>query len=75
MRLLLRYAFELQGFHKINLSVWSQNTGAIECYSACGFREIGRHRDHYWQFDRYHDLIDMEILVDEYASLQSQWFI
>lgn len=35
MRLLLKYAFELQGFHKINLSVWAENTGAIECYKQC----------------------------------------
>lgn len=35
IRLLLKYAFELQGFHKVNLSVWAENTGAIECYKRC----------------------------------------
>ena len=75
MRLLLKYAFELQGFHKVNLYVWAENTGAIECYKRCWFQQIGYHREHYWRFDRYHDVMDMEILVDEYKRLKDEWFV
>lgn len=40
MRLMLQYAFELQGFHKINLYVWADNVGGIKCYEKCGFKYV-----------------------------------
>jgi RimJ/RimL family protein N-acetyltransferase len=73
-RLILQYAFELQGFHKIRLSVWVDNIGGIRCYEKCGFKHIWIHKDHFWNYDHYVDMIDMEILVTEYKILREEWF-
>ena len=45
---MLRYAFEMQGFHKVSLAVRADNLRAISCYEKCGFQEYGHSREHIW---------------------------
>ena len=74
MRLILKYAFEFQWFHKINLYVWGTNIWWIKCYEKCWFTTIWTHKEHFWDYNNYVDVVDMEILVNEYEKLSKDWF-
>ncbi len=74
IRLMLRYAFEMQGFHKVSLAVRADNLRAISCYEKCGFQEYGRSREHIWTWETYIDSVMMDILASDYRQLKSDWF-
>ncbi len=74
IRLMLRYAFEMQGFHKVSLAVRADNLRAITCYEKCGFQEYGRSREHIWTWETYIDSVVMDILASDYRQLKSDWF-
>lgn len=74
IRLMLRYAFEMQGFHKVSLAVRADNLRAISCYEKCGFQEYGRSREHIWTWETYIDSVVMDILASDYRQLKSDWF-
>lgn len=59
---LLRYAFEHRGLHRVALEVLADNEPAIRCYRACGFVEEGRLRDDAWVDGRYVDMLRMGVL-------------
>jgi RimJ/RimL family protein N-acetyltransferase len=65
-RLLLGYAFDQVGLHRVQLEVYSFNTRAIRAYRKAGFILEGRLRDaHVWEGRRY-DVLCM-------AALRSEW--
>jgi RimJ/RimL family protein N-acetyltransferase len=74
IRLMLRYAFEMQGFHKVSLAVRADNLRAISCYEKCGFQEYGHSREHIWTWETYIDSVMMDILASDYRQLKSDWF-
>ena len=66
--LLLRSAFDTWNLNRVYLHVDANNTRAISCYLACGFREEGRLRaDRYWD-GSYHDTLCMGILRSEWET-------
>jgi hypothetical protein len=44
-RLLLRYAFDVIGLHRVELEVYDFTARAVASYLKCGFVEEGRKRD------------------------------
>lgn len=42
LSLAVRYAFEFVGVQKVSLGVFENNTAALHCYEACGFRRVER---------------------------------
>lgn len=57
--LLVDYAFRLRNMRKVHLSVLATNDRAIRSYTAVGFAEEGRLREHVWSDGAYADLVLM----------------
>ncbi len=72
IRLLLNYGFEALNFHRISLGVFDFNKRAIRAYKKAGFKKEGVLRDGYYCNSKYHDVIMMSILEDEFWELQEK---
>jgi len=72
LRALLRHGFEQLNLHRIYLRVFAENARAVRCYEKAGFRHEGRQRDLYFRHGRYHDLLFMSVLEDEYRAARGQ---
>jgi len=68
-KLILRYAFETLGYHKVYLRVLEYNKRAIRCYEKCGFVREGIDREGAFIEGKYETDINMGILADEYHRL------
>ena len=67
-RLVLAWAFDVLGVHRVELQVLASNTRAINCYLACGFRQEGVRREAELYPDGWKDFIMMGILRSEHAA-------
>ena len=65
IRLLLRYAFEELGLHRVGLSVFEFNETAISAYKKLGFREEGRLRQAVNRGGTFYDAILMSIFASD----------
>ena len=54
--------------HRVFLNTMNSNERALRCYRACGFKEEGRLREHNWSNGRYHDVVYLGILREEWES-------
>ena len=68
LRALLRHGFDQLNLHRIYLRVFAENARAVQCYEKAGFRHEGRQRDAYFRHGRYHDMLFMSVLEDEYRA-------
>jgi len=66
MRLLLRYAFDDLGLHRVDLRVIDYNARAIRAYEKCGFVREGVLRESALVDGVWHDDVVMAILEREY---------
>lgn len=66
-RLILNYAFEVMGLHRITLRVIEYNARAIAAYKKLGFVMEGREREAALVGDQRHDDIIMGLLAHEWA--------
>jgi RimJ/RimL family protein N-acetyltransferase len=66
--LLLKFAFDELGLHRLFLRVFDFNERAIQSYRKCGFVEEGRLREAYYRDGAYFDIIMMSILEEEYQA-------
>jgi len=64
--LVLDYGFKTLNLHNIMLSVHDDNIAAISCYKKIGFKEAGRRREWVFKDGKYHDVIYMDILENEF---------
>jgi RimJ/RimL family protein N-acetyltransferase len=65
-RLLLEFGFNYLNLNSILLGVFSFNERAIACYRKIGFREIGRRRQARLIAGKWHDVVFMDLLADEF---------
>ncbi|MBR8741478.1 GNAT family N-acetyltransferase [Nocardiopsis sp. MG754419] len=65
-QLVLRYAFEVIGLHRVWLHVYAFNMRAIAVYRSCGFYVEGRLRDSLLWDGRRHDALLMAVLRNGY---------
>ncbi len=63
---IVRYGFEELGLHRVGLSVFEFNEGAISTYEKLGFREEGRLRQALKRDGTFHDAILMSVLGSEW---------
>jgi len=70
IRLLLNYGFKSLNFHRISLGVFDFNKRAIRAYEKAGFKKEGVLRDGYFCDSKYHDVIMMSILEDEFREIR-----
>ncbi len=66
IKLLLEYGFKYLNLHSVKLTVLDVNERAYKCYIKCGFKETGRVRDAMFLNGKYHDIIHMDILENEF---------
>ena len=66
INLILEYGFKYLNLKNIKLDLLEFNTRALECYKKCGFREYGRRRKCKFVNGNYYDIIEMDILDDEF---------
>lgn len=66
LSLLLKYAFDFQNMHSVDLKVFMFNKRAIKCYEKLGFKNCGVRHESYFLDGRYIDEITMEILESDY---------
>jgi RimJ/RimL family protein N-acetyltransferase len=66
-RLVLSWAFDVLGVHRVQLEVLAGNNRAINCYLACGFRQEGVRREAQLYPDGWKDFIMMGLLRSERA--------
>ena len=71
-RLVLSWAFEVLGAHRVQLEVLAGNRPAINCYLACGFRREGVRREAELYPGGWKDIVMMGVLCSEYAA-HSRW--
>ena len=67
-RLVLAWAFDVLGVHRVELQAVASNSRAINCYLACGFRQEGVRREAELYPDGWKDFIMMGILRSEHAA-------
>jgi RimJ/RimL family protein N-acetyltransferase len=68
VKLLLDYAFRVRNLRRVWLEVNAANERAIQAYTACGFVEEGRKREHVWLAGRYVDYVIMGVLREEWRA-------
>jgi RimJ/RimL family protein N-acetyltransferase len=68
IELVLGFAFDGLGLHRVELDVLSINARAKSLYENIGFQVEGRRRDAYRDGDGWCDAIDMAMLEDEYRA-------
>jgi [ribosomal protein S5]-alanine N-acetyltransferase len=66
--LVLAWGFNVLDLHRVELEVLADNTRAIRCYRACGFRQEGIRREAELYPDGWKDFILMALLQPEYPS-------
>ena len=65
-RLVLGYAFDTLGLHRISVRVLARNRRAIRSYEKCGFRTEGRERETVFLKGQWEDDIMMGLLDREF---------
>ncbi|GIT92111.1 N-acetyltransferase [Jannaschia pagri] len=66
--LVLGYAFDTLGLHRVGLRVMVTNAAAIRCYEACGFVVEGREREACWTPDGRVDDLVMGLLAPDWRA-------
>lgn len=69
-RLVLRYAFDELGLHRVDLRVLEYNQRAIACYEKCGFIREGVERESALVDGVWYSDVMMSILEHEYRELE-----
>ena len=66
IRTLLWFAFQEMNLHRVFLRVFEYNQRAMRCYEKCGFQLEGRLRQAHFHDGKYHDVLVMGILREEF---------
>ncbi|HDI10630.1 MAG TPA: N-acetyltransferase [Euryarchaeota archaeon] len=67
--LTLDYGFNVLSLDVISLDVMEFNERAINCYKSVGFKEVGRKRCRILRGSKKYDLIEMDMLRDEFNEM------
>ena len=68
LKLLLDFGFLELNLHRVSLRVFSFNGRAIKLYEKLGFQQEGKSRESIFRNGRWHDIIHMSILQNEYIE-------
>jgi RimJ/RimL family protein N-acetyltransferase len=62
IKMLVKFAFNEMNAHRVTLNLVADNERALRCYTKAGFTQNGLAHDEVYFGGKYHDLISMEIL-------------
>lgn len=68
MKLLLDFGFLEMNLHRICLRVFSFNSRALKLYEKLGFLQEGKSRESIFRDGKWHDIVHMSILQNEYLK-------
>lgn len=68
---IIDWGFRFANLHRIGLSCFSFNTGAVKVYGRLGFVIEGRKREAHYLDRQWHDIISFSMLESEWLSLQA----
>ena len=68
IRLILDYGFNYLNLNNIKLDLMEFNERALACYKKCGFKEYGRRRKASYINGNYYDVIEMDILAEDFKD-------
>jgi diamine N-acetyltransferase len=71
-RLLLNFAFQHLGFHRVSIGVVGFNKNALRFWESLGFKKEGVERDAHFYDNKFSDGIMMSILENEYRKGHGQ---
>lgn len=66
---LMRYAFEELQLNRLDGSWFEDNIPSQRLYKKCGWKEEGKYRKYIYKNGKYHDLVIVGILREEYKKL------
>lgn len=66
--LFLKVCFEELNLHRVGLRVLRSNERGMRCYQKCGFKKEGALRDWHFSRGKWHDLLLMGVLRNEYSG-------
>jgi RimJ/RimL family protein N-acetyltransferase len=70
LHVLLGYAFDDRGLHRVQLETLATNEQALACYRRVGFVEEGRLRENAWVAGAFVDTVVMGVLAAEHRRPQ-----
>jgi RimJ/RimL family protein N-acetyltransferase len=70
MRLRTRYAFETLDLHKLYSGYLDGNEASWRAQRSAGYREVGRHREHFFRAGRWIDEVLTEVLRSDWEAKQ-----
>ena len=68
MRLLVEFLFMEMNIQRVALNVFDYNERAMASYKKVGFVEEGRLRQHLYRAGKYHDIVQMAILKENFGK-------
>lgn len=68
IKLILDYGFNYLNLNNIDLQVLDVNARAIRCYEKAGFKKYGTRRKAVFLNGKYHDMVFMDILAEEFTE-------
>lgn len=68
IKMLIKFAFNEQHAHRVELMANGDNARAIRCYEKAGFKECGRMHEAGYYNGHYYDVVVMEILKKEWKK-------
>jgi len=66
---LLGFAFDTLGLHSVTICAREDNERGLHLYRSIGFKDAGRLRQHDFAEGRFFDLVELDMLGEEYRSL------
>jgi UDP-4-amino-4,6-dideoxy-N-acetyl-beta-L-altrosamine N-acetyltransferase len=63
---LYNYVFNNMKLNKIFANCFIENVNMIKILRLHGFRDVGVHKQHYYKNNRFHDVLMMELLADDW---------
>ena len=67
----MKYAFFELGVNRVELETFSFNRRAIRCFEKAGFCHEGTRRQALYRDGRYHDILIMGILKEEFSTRET----
>jgi RimJ/RimL family protein N-acetyltransferase len=64
---MIDHVFRDLGLHKLWCEVLVENEAVWKLHESFGFRREARYRDHVWKAGRFHDVVGLGLLAEDWA--------